>query len=211
MDYYNPINYEYSHKIKMKPDPYSIKQTETHKIVSKEFFNKILTKLVEPTIGLLKQLFPDVAFPLRVQYYDKAETCYLNDGNTQCPGSTYEMLAIIPILRDFDDEWQERQSYRNATNTSCLNFSAEITLRDYDSQKRNYNYVAFYAFPFQTRDDIKQNFRITYTNHGGLTLEKEHLLRTYNLIKQIIDDKSSNEKIENALSKMQLKDRISTC
>ncbi len=180
------------------------KQTEKHQQLSKEYFDMIMERAVKPTISFFEQMFAEqqLKLPLQIQYKEEKEGCYLDDGNTQCPGSKYKMLVIAPIMRDFCDEWQEHHGYWHGTNTSCLAFAAEITLRDHDSKGGRNDSVSFYAFPYYHNEGSKSHNRITYGNHGGLTLHQTELLQTYKVIKQVIEDHATAAKMNGILAQM---------
>ncbi len=82
----------------------------------------------------LRRMFPKIPFTSTRRIHTEASTAYERDGNTQCQGTKYNTLWMVPILRELLENTQiERQYWYQHGGSAGMYFNADFILRDSDN------------------------------------------------------------------------------
>ena len=113
-------------------------------------------------------------------------TAYENDGNTQCPGSSYDQYLVVPVGREIIHSLHEEvAAYRNGSQDCCIVFACEIKLRDSDEKitwKSSEVHLAPFVLDFNVRNTQE---RIANSTAGLVKLNTRGILRLHLAVDEI--------------------------
>jgi hypothetical protein len=141
-------------------------------------------------------------FHVQTFYRTRPDTCYLDNGETQTPGTRHEFLCAIPIYREISYEYDEWSAYGHMDASSAIYMHYHCTTRNTDGKDNRSDYFDLQiSYLFKKDSERYGGDRIVYYNHKLFDKEPINLtdhtyFMLYKGVKAVIDDVKLLEEIK---------------
>lgn len=166
-------------------------------------FGKTCSSVIRFLYEMFKEDFTRDNFNVQTFYRTRPDTCYLDNGETQTPGTRHEFLCSIPIYREIDFEGQEWNNYGHMYDSSAIYLHYHCMTRNTDGKDIKSDYFDLQVSYLLKKESERYGAdRIVYYNHGLFDREPINLtdhtyFMLYKGVKSVINDVKLMEKIKN--------------
>ena len=171
------------------------KNPEVQRALFLQYVQETIIKYVDPLIAVLKLRFPEYKWEYYQSMKEESSDDYLNDGNTQCPGTKYHQYIMIPINREMryhyeeNPWWYETQDIYHGSSHEMIYFCFDKQYRDFDNRTRNSDYNALCVATFNF-DRLNQKAQRLYYSPHGMSLCPVVLTKLIGLVEQTLKDQA---------------------
>ena len=165
-------------------------------------FGKTCSGVITFLHEMFKEDFTKDNFNVQTFYRTRPDTCYLDNGETQTPGTRHEFLCAIPIYREIDFEGQEWNNHGHIYASSAIYMHYHCTTRNTDGKDVRSDYFDLQiSYLFKKDSERYGGDRIVYYNHGLFDKEpivfSDHTyLMLYKGVRSVIDDVKLFDKVK---------------